>query len=75
MTTPNTIIADLSAEINALRLQRYELLTALERLSFAAACRDNTMGDPCRLIEVTGELNAAAEEARAVIAEATKGGE
>ena len=52
-----------------------KLFAALVRLETAARHRDNTMGDPCRLIEVTGELNAAAEEARAVIAEATKGGE
>ena len=52
-----------------------KLFAALVRLETAARHRDNTMGDPCRLIEVTGELKAAAEEARAVIAEATKGGE
>jgi len=73
MTTPNTIIADLSAEINALRLQRYELLTALERLSFAAACRDNTMGDQCRLIEVKAELAAENRHAQEAIAN-VKGG-
>jgi len=52
-----------------------KLFAALVRLETAARHRNNTMGDPSRLIEVTAELNAAAEEARAVIAEATKGGE
>lgn len=44
---------------------------ALERLSFAAMCRDNTMGDPSRLIEVKAELSAANEQAIAAIAKAT----
>lgn len=45
------------------RRQRDELLAALERLSFAAMCRDSTMGDPCRLIEVRAELAAANKQA------------
>lgn len=53
--------------------QRDELLAALERLSFAATCRDNTMGDQCRLIEVRFELSAANEQAIAAIA-SVKGG-
>lgn len=51
--------------------QRDELLAALDRLAFAAECRDNTTGDQCRLIEVRAELAAAAANARAVIAAAT----
>ena len=51
--------------------QRDELLAALRRLSFAALCRDSTMGDPCRLIEVKAELAAAAKAADAAIAKAT----
>lgn len=55
-------------DIEALVKQRDGLLAALERLSFAAMCRDNTMGDPCRLIEVKAELRAANEQANASIA-------
>ena len=47
-----------------------ELLEALTRLEFAAQCRDHTLGDPCRLLEVKAELAAAAEQARAAIAKA-----
>lgn len=50
-----------------------ELLAALTRLEFAAQCRDNTLGDPCRLLEVKAELAEAAAQARAAIAKA--GGE
>ena len=52
-----------------------KLFAALVRLETAARHRNNTMGDPSRLIEVTAELNDAAEEARAVITEVMKGGE
>ena len=48
-----------------------ELLEALARLEFAAQCRDNTMGDPSRLIQVKAELASAARQARAAIAKAT----
>ena len=51
--------------------QRDELLAALRRLSFAALCRDSTMGDPCRLMEVRAELHAANMHATAAIAKAT----
>lgn len=47
-----------------------DILAALERLSFAAECRDNTMGDPCRLIEVKAELAAANRQAIAAITKA-----
>jgi len=50
-----------------------ELLAPLDRLATAAANRDNTMGDPCRLIECKGELANAVKQARAVIDKATKG--
>lgn len=50
-----------------------EMLAALERLEFAALCRDSTMGDPCRLLEAKAELSAAASEARAIIKRATEG--
>lgn len=53
--------------------QRDELLEALTRLEFAAQCRDNTSGDPCRLMVVKAELAEAAAQARAAIAKA--GGE
>lgn len=49
------------------------LMAALERLSFAAECRDNTMGDQCRLIEVKAELAAANKQAVVVISN-MKGG-
>lgn len=48
-----------------------ELLEALARLEFAAQCRDNTMGDPSRLIQVKAELASAARQARDAIAKAT----
>jgi hypothetical protein len=48
-----------------------EMLEALRRLTFAAASRDNTMGDPCRLLECKAELAAATREAQAIIARAT----
>lgn len=48
-----------------------EMLEALRRLTFAAANRDNTMGDPCRLLECKAELEAAGREARAAISKAT----
>lgn len=54
-----------------LERQRDELLKALERLSFAAARRDTTMGDPCNLIAVKEELAAANRQAMAAIAKAT----
>lgn len=44
-----------------------QLLAALKRLSFAAACRDNTQGDPCRLIQAQSELLQANQEAIAAI--------
>lgn len=47
-----------------------ELLVSLKRLSFAALCRDNTQGDPSRLIEAKAELFDAAQEAAAAIAKA-----
>jgi hypothetical protein len=53
--------------------QRDELLSALERLSFAALCRDSAMGDQCRLIEVRAELDAANAQAIAALGK-VKGG-
>ena len=50
---------------------RNELLAALERIALAAECRDNTAGDPIRLIAVKAELAAAARHARAAITRAT----
>ncbi len=47
-----------------------KLIAALERLELAASNRENVMGDPCRLIEVRGELNAAAAQARDALKEA-----
>lgn len=54
--------------IEGLLAQRDELAIELKRLIFAAECRDNTTGDPCRLIEVKAELVAANEQARAALA-------
>jgi hypothetical protein len=54
--------------IQELEQQRDALLDAIKRLSFAAACRDNTMGDPIRAMEVRAELMAANKRAREVIA-------
>ena len=56
-----------------LRAAAPDLLEALERLVFAAECRDNTSGDAVRLVEVKTELAAAAKQARIVIAKATGG--
>lgn len=54
----------LCAEAIESTLQRVdELLAALERLSIAAACRENTVGDPIRLIETRAELRSAIAEA------------
>ena len=50
------------------------LLEALDRLVRAAANRENTMGDPLRLLDVQAELRAATEQARAALA-LTKGDE
>lgn len=50
-----------------LEAQRDTLLAALRRLESAAQCRDNTMGDQCRLIEVKAELANAAKKAREAI--------
>lgn len=47
-----------------------ELLAALERIALAAECRDNTAGDPSRLIEVKAELAAAAAHAHTIIKKA-----
>ena len=55
-------------EIVSLRKQRDNLLAELERLSFAALCRDSTIGDQCRLIEVRAELAAANKQAMEAIA-------
>ncbi len=38
MTSPNTIIADLTAEVESLRKQRDELLAALEAVNESAVC-------------------------------------
>lgn len=46
------------------------MLCALKRLELAASNRENTMGDPIRLLDVKAELAAASEVARAVIAKA-----
>lgn len=48
-----------------------DLLAACERLSRAAANRENTMGDPLRLIERQAELRDATTEARAAVAKAS----
>ena len=48
-----------------------ELLAALSRLTDAAASRENTMGDPIRLLNVQAELRDATTNARAAIAKAT----
>lgn len=48
--------------------QYEELLAALKQITDAADCRDNTMGDACRLITVKADLASAAKNAREVIA-------
>lgn len=72
-----TDIATLEQEARQMRarMQRLEaenagLVAALDRLIFAAQCRDNTCGDPCRLIEVKAELAAAAGNAQAALSSA-----
>jgi len=61
---------DLLAERDRLRQVNAELVAALDRLIFAAECRDNTMGDPSRLIDVKASLVAATVLARSVSFEA-----
>lgn len=51
-----------------------DLCAALDRLARAAECREYTMGDPCRLIEVKAELEAAAKAARAILAKVRRDG-
>lgn len=48
-----------------------QLLAALRDLSFAAACRENTMGDPCNLIAAKDAVTQAIQQARGVIDQAT----
>lgn len=50
--------------------QYTRLYEALKDLALAAEERENTMGDPCRLIEVKTNLERAAKNARQVIAQA-----
>jgi len=45
-----------------------ELREVLKNLITAAEQRDNTMGDPCRLLEVKAALSQAARAAAAVMA-------
>ena len=61
-----------SAELRRLHAMNQELLASLSRLSFAAMCRDNTSGDPCRLIEVKAELQAANKQASDLISKVGK---
>lgn len=53
---------------DAYKLAILELRDALHELAIAAENRDNTMGDPCRLIEVRGNLGRAARRANEVLA-------
>lgn len=62
-TPASSQIIWLEGRVAELEEDRDALLAALERLSFAAMCRDNTMGDQCRLIEVKAELAAANKQA------------
>lgn len=61
------LIEQAAAELRRLHTLNQELLVSLSRLSFAAMCRDNTSGDPCRLIEVKAELQAANKQASDLI--------
>ena len=45
-----------------------EVVAALERLGSAAAHRENTLGDPARLLEAKAELAEASKHARGIIA-------
>lgn len=65
---PDADTLEVHPDFERTKQQRDELLSALERLSFAALCRDNTMGDQCRLIEVRAELAEANRHATAVMA-------
>lgn len=63
----NQRLLTIEQQRDSLLRQRDELLAALERLSFAAARRDNTIGDQCNLIEVKAELAAANRQAMSAI--------
>lgn len=66
-----THMADSAAELRRLQAERDTLLEVLKRLSFAALCRDTTMGDPCQLITVKAELQAANKQASDTISKVT----
>ena len=57
----------LQGRCDELLKQRDELLSSLDRLTFAADCRDSTTGDQCRLIQVKAKLAAASANSRAAI--------
>lgn len=58
---------ELQSMVYALNEQNNQLLSALRRLSFAAASRENSMGDVCSLLAAKAELADAAKNADAVI--------
>lgn len=61
------LIEQAATELRRLQALNQGLLASLSRLSFAAMCRDNSSGDPCRLIEVKAELQAANKQASDLI--------
>lgn len=71
VTTAQTFTPEAKKAIGDLLAAAPELLGALRRLSFAAFCRDNVMGDPCRLLQVQAELREARTAADTIIAKAT----
>jgi len=50
-----------------------EVRQALERLVFAAACRENAAGDPCHYLNCVAELRATTAKAREILAESKEG--
>lgn len=56
-----------SDDVEVAEIWAAEATAALRRLILAAAERENTAGDPLRLLEAQGELRAAVRAARAVV--------
>ena len=61
------MILDLIEDCEVMQAQVAQLESALERLVFAAHCRENSTGDQIRLIETREELSTAAKNAEELL--------